>query len=127
MRHRLKGPAKKASTTIVVQNGKEGGASCFQLSTSRRLVVGSALGSRLATGEVGSTFLASRATWQRLEILSRLVIDLVWQVGRLVSQFAQAAQRSIIQHKPYLPAPLAASSQSSTRRPSSARPHSKLW
>jgi hypothetical protein len=124
---RLKGPAKKASTTIVVQNGKEGGASCFQLSTSRRLVVGSALGSRLATGEVGSTFLASRATWQRLEILSRLVIDLVWQVGRLVSQFAQAAQRSIIQHKPYLPAPLAASSQSSTRRPSSARPHSKLW
>lgn len=41
-----------------------------------------------STWGAGSTFLASRATCQRLEILSRLVVDLVWQVGRLVPQFS---------------------------------------
>jgi hypothetical protein len=60
----------------------------FKSSTSRRV------GSRISSGEVGSTFLASRATWQRLEILSRLVVDLVWQVDRLVSQFGPSSPKA---------------------------------
>jgi hypothetical protein len=60
----------------------------FKSSTSRRV------GPGISTGEVGSTFLASRATWQRLEILSRLVVDLVWQVGRLVSQFDPSSPKA---------------------------------
>ena len=54
----------------------------FKSSTSRPVGPGS------STWGAGSTFLASRATCQRLEILSRLVVDLVWQVGRLVPQFS---------------------------------------
>jgi hypothetical protein len=55
--------------------------------SSRQLAIQSVLGARLG---VGSNFLASRATCQQLEILSRLVVDLVlvWQVGRLVPQFS---------------------------------------
>jgi hypothetical protein len=49
----------------------------FKSETSGRV------GPGISTCEVGSTFQASRATWKRLEILSRLVVDLVWQVGRL--------------------------------------------
>lgn len=49
------------------------------LLTSRRV------GPGISIGEVSLTFLACRATWKQLEILSRLVVDLVWQVGRLVS------------------------------------------
>ena len=54
----------------------------FKSSTSRPVGPGS------STWGAGSTFLASRATCQRLEILSRLVVDLVCQVDRLVPQFS---------------------------------------
>ena len=57
----------------------------FKSATSRPVGPGS------STWGAGSTFLASRATCQRLEILSRLVVDLVWQVGRLVPQFSPKA------------------------------------
>jgi hypothetical protein len=46
----------------------------------------SVVGPGSSTWGPGSTFLASRATCQRLD--SRLVVDLVWQVGRLVPQFS---------------------------------------
>jgi hypothetical protein len=58
----------------------------FKLSTSRPVGPGS------STWGAGSTFLVSRATCQRLEILSRLVVDLVWQIGRLVPQFSPKAR-----------------------------------
>jgi hypothetical protein len=60
----------------------------FKSATSRPVGPGS------STWGPGSTFLASQATCQRLEILSRLVVDLVWQVGRLVPQFSPKSPKA---------------------------------
>jgi hypothetical protein len=55
----------------------------------------SSVGHEMPTWELGSTFLASRSTYQRLEYISRLVVDLVELVGLLAPNSAQTSERPI--------------------------------